>query len=585
VEGGSFDFEGRTDSTRALDRFLDLAEEHDLFVFLRPGPWIYDFFMDGGVPMAASLHHRLDQRFLAEARAYLEALAPVVVPRLATNGGPIVLCQVDNEIEPLATQRGDSGGTRLAEDPVGSSYAGQILDGPLEDPSTLRSHLARQHQSCLAFTRSRGLEPADDWNSLRLGELVRDGAIAADLMDYYQWYCTTYAVAVTEMIREVGIDVPLALNTFTNMEPQSNVEFARIAPLVGGDYWGMNHLPWLTLLQVSRHARHLRAATGTAWSAEYQSVSIAQFVAEGVEDVVSPDNATYLGLLGMLVGLKGWNWYTIAERSSLYFAPINNFGGAVDSYFEPYRQLHHEFAELDWPGLEPVTDAVIWFDRDVYRRQTDFGAPRDMPFHTLTEGRGGAWMAAFDRLHRLDMDLDIHDPEASHNAPTAGRVVIVPEQGEISASAQAALRKLAAAGATLVFQSSAEARRIGPGPGRVPLLSKSASGVRWLEVLAELGAVRAVGAGDGVLTSAWRRGQEVVIVALNTTAKPFDGTVTLNLARLGLDPAAEHCVEMRLSGAASRVPGRALESLRVELRPTGGEIVRIRPRLTERRES
>jgi hypothetical protein len=252
------------------------------------------------------------------------------------------MCQIDNEIEPLATQRGDSGGTRLDNDPIGTSYAHQLLDGPLGDPASFRAFLARRHRSAARFTNQHALPTAQRWQDLRLGELVRSGTatLTPDLMDYYQWYCTAYAKSIATMMREIGIDVPLALNVFANMEPQSNVDFADIADLVGGDYWGMNHLPWTTALQMSRSARHLRAATGTPWSAEYQSVSIAQFVSEDSEDVVTPDNATYLGLLGMLVGLKGWNWYSIAERSSLYFAPINNFGGRVKGYFDAFSQIH-----------------------------------------------------------------------------------------------------------------------------------------------------------------------------------------------------------------------------------------------------
>ncbi|MDR2378296.1 MAG: beta-galactosidase, partial [Bifidobacteriaceae bacterium] len=554
---GSFDFSGRTDATRSLERFLDLAAEKDLWVFLRPGPWIYDFYMDGGVPLEASAHHRLDPRFLRAARRYLRALAPAVVPRLATNGGPIVLCQIDNEIEPLATQRGDSGGTRLAGDPVGDSYAAQIIDGPLEDPASFRSHLARAHRSARSFAASRGLPPADDWRQLRLGEAIEapSPALRRDLAAYYRWYCAAYAEAVAQMLDDVGVDVPLALNLFANAQPQSAVDFAAVAPLVGGDYWGRNPLPWDSVLQVSRSARHLAAATGTPWAAEYPSASIAQFVIEGVEDVATPDNAFYWGLLGMIVGLKGWNWYAIAERSSLYFAPINNYGGRVPEYFEAFAAVHREFADLDWPSFEPLRDAAIWFDQTAVSDQMEFRLGRDVPFHAISELGQGPWMAAFDRLHRLDLDLAVYDPAAAHNAATAGRAVVVAPQPLMSRQDQAHLLGLAEQGANLLFLGeppradwageptdvfagislAAPGQTGRVGAGRAARLGRDATDAELIEALAALGSPRTVAAGQpGVLTSAWRRGEERLIIALNTNAVRAPGPVRIDPAALGL---------------------------------------------------
>src|ERR1043166_6097215 len=97
---GQFDFSGRTDPRRNLLAFLDLAAERDLWVLLRPGPYIYAEWPNSGIPERTVQWHRLHPRFVAEAEIWLGAFVEAVQGRLATHGGPIVLVQADNEADP-----------------------------------------------------------------------------------------------------------------------------------------------------------------------------------------------------------------------------------------------------------------------------------------------------------------------------------------------------------------------------------------------------------------------------------------------------------------------------------------------------
>ncbi|HEY3481784.1 MAG TPA: beta-galactosidase [Streptomyces sp.] len=85
-----------------LPRFLELAAAEGLHVLLRPGPYICAEWEGGGLPswLLAEPGIRLrgnDPRYLAAVDAYFEALLPVVLPYLATNGGPVLAVQVENE--------------------------------------------------------------------------------------------------------------------------------------------------------------------------------------------------------------------------------------------------------------------------------------------------------------------------------------------------------------------------------------------------------------------------------------------------------------------------------------------------------
>lgn len=95
---GEFDLTGGLD----LGRFLDLVAAEGMHAIVRPGPYICAEWTNGGLPYwlfaDGTVGVRRDEPgFLAAVRSYLEALAPVLVPRQIDRGGPIVLVQVENE--------------------------------------------------------------------------------------------------------------------------------------------------------------------------------------------------------------------------------------------------------------------------------------------------------------------------------------------------------------------------------------------------------------------------------------------------------------------------------------------------------
>lgn len=95
---GEFNFSGLAD----LVRFIKLAEELDLYVIVRPGPYICSEWDLGGLP--AWLLKDPAMRLRCYYEPYLEAvdrffdhLIPKLVPLQTTRGGPIIMIQVENE--------------------------------------------------------------------------------------------------------------------------------------------------------------------------------------------------------------------------------------------------------------------------------------------------------------------------------------------------------------------------------------------------------------------------------------------------------------------------------------------------------
>jgi beta-galactosidase len=97
-EPGKFDFSGNLD----VAAFVKTAQEEGLFVIVRPGPYICTEWEFGGIP-AWLLRERdmkvrsTDARFLAANELYLKEVGKQLAPLQISNGGNIIMTQVENE--------------------------------------------------------------------------------------------------------------------------------------------------------------------------------------------------------------------------------------------------------------------------------------------------------------------------------------------------------------------------------------------------------------------------------------------------------------------------------------------------------
>ncbi|MCQ2470538.1 MAG: beta-galactosidase [Clostridia bacterium] len=95
---GVFDFSGMLD----LEAYIDIAAELGLNVILRPGPYICAEWEFGGLPAWLLNYKDMDIRcndevFISKVERYYKELLRRVVPRLCTNGGNIIMMQIENE--------------------------------------------------------------------------------------------------------------------------------------------------------------------------------------------------------------------------------------------------------------------------------------------------------------------------------------------------------------------------------------------------------------------------------------------------------------------------------------------------------
>ncbi len=105
-EKGDFHFDGILD----IRAFVKTAQELGLYVILRPSPYICAEWEFGGLPAWLLAEDGMKLRvnyapFLAYVRDYYKVLLPMLSPMQITNGGPVILMQVENEYGYYATDK------------------------------------------------------------------------------------------------------------------------------------------------------------------------------------------------------------------------------------------------------------------------------------------------------------------------------------------------------------------------------------------------------------------------------------------------------------------------------------------------
>ena len=95
---GVYNFEGNAD----VAEFIRIAQEEDLWVMLRPSPYVCAEWEFGGYPWWLLKQEDLkvrskDPRFMDAYRNYVIEVGKQMVPLLIENGGPIIMLQIENE--------------------------------------------------------------------------------------------------------------------------------------------------------------------------------------------------------------------------------------------------------------------------------------------------------------------------------------------------------------------------------------------------------------------------------------------------------------------------------------------------------
>jgi hypothetical protein len=398
LEDGTFDFTGVTHPSRDLAGWLDMCAEEGLDVMLRTGPIIdAEWPTRGPAPDVCQLE-RIDPRYRARCEEYLAALYEVAVPRLATNGGPIVMVAVDNEpYFPYATdeESDPSEGSipiPYQRDVVLAAYS-KWLDGRYGSDDALR---AAWSDADVSIVRPR--EPDYQTDSTRA------------LLDSFEFITDTIAETYTWMrdfSRSRGVDVPI----YSNMKPLSQyIGWQQIEQVVDGHGIGLfmrNMIPGDQALVMSWYVRLARAVTRFPFAAEFQS--LAPMGQEEVFGVLSDDHQRYITELALALGLRGLAYYVFVERDDAGGAPISPLGKVRPRLEQVKRGI--EMAKAVEADRQLYEVGLLW-SYDHHRLwATERFSGWDKLYHCWigmnTPQELSPWWEAFRALHEQDIDFAI----------------------------------------------------------------------------------------------------------------------------------------------------------------------------------
>jgi beta-galactosidase len=104
---GVFDF---TSTNHNISEFIKICREENMWVLLRPGPYVCAEWDFGGLPSyllkIPDIKIRcMDERYMSAVTRYINHLSKEITPLLCTHGGPILMVQIENEYGSYANDR------------------------------------------------------------------------------------------------------------------------------------------------------------------------------------------------------------------------------------------------------------------------------------------------------------------------------------------------------------------------------------------------------------------------------------------------------------------------------------------------
>jgi hypothetical protein len=347
LEPGRFDFQGQTDPRRNLVGYLDLLSEMGFWIILRPGPYIYSEWHNGGVPDRAAQHHRLSLEFQKMAEPYMKAVVEATRPYFATRGGRVILWQADNEIDPwphwYTRQLGLEGG-----------------QGPFQQ----FLHVLYMNLDALNQAWDAGYNSFDQAQAVTVmvpsePRLMRR---YLDFTRFQHWYVNQVASWAAMTYRRLGVDLPVYFNAYSGVGTQRWADLEEIGDLAGPDIYPSREFDLRpnehrTFLEAVRYAR---AASRLPHIPEFEAGIWHEWLPEA--GILPPNHYRLMGFSALLAGAAGWNWYMLANRDNWTQSPINEWGRTRPELFDAFRQVTSIFNEIDPPSLEKITNTALTFD-------------------------------------------------------------------------------------------------------------------------------------------------------------------------------------------------------------------------------
>lgn len=208
-------------SERDLTDFIELVKSKGLMLILRPGPYVYSELTNGGLPtwlvknypelLARDIDGNIFSResvsylhplFLEKVEKWYGEFSRVIKPHLCTNGGPIVMVQVDNELIGAQEWHGS-----IDYNPTTMGFGAKDGRYPV--------YLREKYSEISVLNAAYETAYVNFSDVMPKPERDNGKSAARKIKDYHDFYCETieeYAKTLSEMLTNNGVDVPFCHN-------------------------------------------------------------------------------------------------------------------------------------------------------------------------------------------------------------------------------------------------------------------------------------------------------------------------------------------------------------------------------------
>lgn len=376
IEAGRFDW-GQIDPRKDVEAFMNLCEEKDLWLLVRPGPLINAELTDFGFPewvlldpevqartavggihldAMAGLHppHQFpvpsyaSEKFFMESGKWFDAICPILARHLAPQGC-VVAVQSDNETcylfhdQPYATDYG-ADSIKLYHHYLGQKYASieQLNAAYCTEHDTFDQ--VEPPRACEIYSRS-------------------DLPCHVDWIEYKEYQIRYAVVRFARMLKERGlVGIPIFHDVAYQMSTPLDIAALEADPDI--DWVGMNLYRnqedyWGAVQRI----RYLVGTTRLPFVPEFGNGLWSHHPA-----TFTPDEEEFITLAALLHGLKAINFYMLVERERWQGCPITRHGTYRPEYAQFYQRLSAFLQQHPLERYQRERAVLVLFNFDLFRQ-------------------------------------------------------------------------------------------------------------------------------------------------------------------------------------------------------------------------
>lgn len=471
---GQFDF-GEFSPNKDLPAFLELCQKSGIFVLLRPGPHInaeITYFgypkrlfenpenlsvsAKGGQvllpapPRSFPAISYTSEHFFNELKIYFDAFAKIASPYCYPNG-PVIGIQADNEMSYFF---------RTAAYDHDYSHWAQTMyhEWLLEKYGSIENIRGVYHRSLSSISE---IEMPTSFQARKMEDIP----FYLDWSEFKEEMLHRPLARILDMLLSRGFD---GLLTFHNYplnplhSPFNVARSERVFDFVGVDYYYRK-------TDYEKMRGEFLALAGTSRFPMSPEFSSGCYQAWAPIDLSDQKFTTYLAIA---LGLRGFNFYMIAERERWYGSPIKRDGQLREKYADFYKQLNIFVEESGILSMDRVADALILRSRDYdrFEKSADLLSPLpplafssklgaaerchegnfgfDYPVQIEHETLFNSWV---DGLTKANIPFYISDTDIAPQALSLYKVVFMPSFDFLSRRTQVMLQEYLEKGGILVL--------------------------------------------------------------------------------------------------------------------------------------